>query len=252
MTTKRSRRRSRSVVRLSCDEARSFLLKGDSYCNFSLPQYFKFDDLLLDASKVLEGKSLSDFTKGTQRTARSLDNVNHVLLNNKDGRYAWRPLELIHPALYVSLVNEITKPAHWELIRRRFLEFGENLKIQCLSLPVESMTDEKDNAELVFKWWQDVEQRSVELALDYDFMIQTDIIDCYPSIYTHSIAWALHTKICAKELRGDNGLIGNVIDSHIQDMRQGQTNGIPQGSALMDLIGELSARLCRHGTNKQD
>ena len=227
MAKRKSQQRGRPIIELSCDEARAFLIKGESYCNFSLPKYFQFCDLLRDVSKVLEGKQLSSFTKGSQRAARTFDKVNHVILNNKDGRYAWRPLELVHPALYVSLVNEVTEPAHWDLICSRFSKFGENAKIECLSLPIESMTDEKDKAELVNKWWQDVEQKSIELSLDYDFVIQTDIIDCYPAIYTHSVAWALHTKSYAKRYRDDkNNLIGNIIDSHIQDMRQGQTNGM--------------------------
>lgn len=240
MTAKRKdKQRSRSIIELSNSEAHAFLLKGESYCTFSLPQYFQFSDLLKDVATVLEGKHLSDFRSKTQRAPRNLDKVNHVVLHNKDGRYAWRPLELVHPALYISLVNEITKPDYWYQICSRFCMFGENSKIECLSLPVESMTDEKDKAELVSKWWKDVEQKSIELSLDYDFMIQTDIVDCYPSIYTHSIAWALHSKSCAKRRRNDKNLIGNIIDKHIQDMRQGQTNDIPQGSALMDLIGEM-------------
>ena len=231
--------RRRSIIELSNSEAHAFLLKGESYCTLSLPQYFQFSDLLQDVNRILEGKRLSDFTNGTQRTTRNFDKVNHVILHNKDGRYAWRPLELVHPALYVSLVNEITKPDHWRRIRSRFNRFGKNSKIKCLSLPVESMTNQKDKAELVSKWWQDVEQKSIELSLDYNFMLQTDIVDCYPSIYTHSIAWALHSKSHAKEHRNDKNLIGNIIDKHIQDMRQGQTNGIPQGSVLMDFIGEM-------------
>ena len=53
--------------------------------------------------------------------------------------------------------------------------------------------------------------------------------------------WALHTKSEAKkkENRTDLKLIGNQIDKHIQDMRHGQTNGIPQGSVLMDFIAEM-------------
>ncbi len=90
------------------------------------------------------------------------------------------------------------------------------------------MKDEKDKAELIRQWWQDVEQQSIELSLDYEFIIQTDIIDCYAAIYTHSLAWALHTKPIAKENRSDKHLIGNIIDWSIQDMRQGQTNGIPE------------------------
>ena len=69
-------------------------------------------------------------------------------------------------------------------------------------------------------------------------MLSTDITDCYGSIYTHSIAWALHGKETAKAKRQNKSLLGNVIDSQIQAMRYGQTNGIPQGSVLMDLVAE--------------
>jgi len=58
-------------------------------------------------------------------------------------------------------------------------------------------------------------------------------------MYTHSIAWSLHTKSVAQQNRRDPSLLGNVIDSRIQDMRQGQTNGIPQGTVLMDFIAEM-------------
>jgi hypothetical protein len=89
------------------------------------------------------------------------------------------------------------------------------------------------------QWWQGIEQRSLELALDYAYVLHADITDCYAAIYTHSIAWALHGKEVAKANKTDQSLIGNLIDSHIQDMRHGQTNGIPQGSVLMDLIAEM-------------
>jgi len=141
----------------------------------------------------------------------------------------------------VSLVHCITDKDNWELLIERFENFSENEKIRCLSLPVVSQSDEKDKAEQVSHWWHEVEQRSIELALEYDCLLETDITDCYGAIYTHSIAWALHTKPEAKkrENRNNLNLIGNQIDKHIQDMRHGQTNGIPQGSVLMDFIAEI-------------
>lgn len=77
------------------------------------------------------------------------------------------------------------------------------------------------------------------MAISYEFVIHTDITDCYGSIYTHSIAWALHTKDVAKANQTDQSFIGNTIDSCIQNMRYRQTNGIPQGSVLMDFIAEM-------------
>ncbi len=80
-------------------------------------------------------------------------------------------------------------------------------------------------------------------------MSKLDIADCYPSVYTHSVAWALHTKLVAKDNKKDSflkrgrltdiPLIGNDIDFLLRAMQNGQTNGIPQGSILMDFIAEI-------------
>ena len=231
-----SGQKARSVVQLTSVEARDFFLKHESYFTTDLPPYFRFDWLLAGTFEVLQGKQLRELRS---RSPREYDRVNHRILANKDGRYAWRPLELIHPAIYVSLVLCMTEPHQWELICNRFRGFHNNSKVSCLSLPVESLTKQKDKASQIHQWWWEVEQKSIELALDYEFIIRTDITDCYSSIYTHSIAWAIHTKEIAKNDRRSEHLIGNVIDSHIQDMRQGQTNGIPQGPVLMDFIAEI-------------
>lgn len=229
--------RRKSILELSHTEAREYLLKAESYSSVEMPPYFVFGDLIAKVHAQLDGKTLSSLSSNP----RDFDDVNYTILNNKDGKYAWRPFQLIHPALYVSLVHYITDEKNWSLIIGRFIQFSANNKIRCLSLPMASQSDEKDKAEQVSHWWQEVEQRSIELALDYDCLLETDITDCYGAIYTHSIAWALHTKPEAKkkENRTNLNLIGNQIDKHIQDMRHGQTNGIPQGSALMDFIAEM-------------
>lgn len=227
----------KTVLNLSPDEARNFFLKPESYCSLDLPPYLMFDGLLSDTARVLDGKKLSSMVQ--KNKVRNYDDVNYTILHNKDGRYAWRPLQLIHPALYVALIHEITDEKNWKSIRERFGIFASDTKIRCLSLPVISESKQKDRAEQVSQWWQQVEQRAIELSLEYDYVLETDITDCYGAIYTHSIVWALHTKEVAKKRRKDVSLIGNVIDAHIQDMRHGQTNGIPQGSVLMDFIAEM-------------
>jgi len=225
----------RSVLEMSAAQARKFFLKPESYCSVELPAYFRFDKILSDVSKILKGNSLADMSS----TPRQHEGVNYSLLSNKDGRHAWRQLQLIHPALYVSLVDQMTAPNQWAIILDRFKQFSALPRFACLSMPVESLSKRKDTAAQILQWWQGIEQQSIELAMEYEYVFHADITDCYSSIYTHSIAWALHGKEVAKNRRTDKTLIGNVIDSHIQDMRHGQTNGIPQGSALMDFIAEM-------------
>lgn len=231
----------KNVLSLTGKEAHEFFLKEESYYSFDLPPYFEFEGLLKDLAKHFGNKELADFYSSS-KTLRPhlLENVNYKLISNKDGRYAWRPLQLIHPALYVYLVYLITKKANWEKIKKRFTELMKKSSgIECEGLPIVSTYYKKDKAAQIVHWSSEVEKKSVIYSLDFDYLFHTDIVDCYSSIYTHSIAWALHEKSVAKREKGNKKLLGNQIDWQLQAMSNGQTNGIPQGSVLMDFFAEI-------------
>ena len=232
-----NKKKSISILELSRIQARNFLLQPSSYCDIDLPQYIDFKKLLKNIDIFLKKNDFRDCTGQPD----NFENINHVILNNKDGRYAWRPFQLIHPVMYVSLVHEMTTKEAWNTIIERFKEFSKNEQITCVSIPVKSLSKQKNKAEQITNWWHLFEQKSIELALDYEYLLETDITDCYGSIYTHSIPWALHTKKNAKkkENRNNKSLIGNIIDFKLRGMQHGQTNGIPQGAVLMDFIAEM-------------
>ena len=223
------------LIDLTADEARSHFMKGSSYFNGDIPRYISFEPILNDVASVLNGGLFSQFQASKPGL---LPNVNYNFIANKDGRFAWRPYELMHPAIYVSLVNVICEADNWALIKKRFGEFEDGV-IDCCSAPVMSLDHQSDVATQVRSWWQSVEQRSLTYSLEFSHLLHTDVTDCYGSLYTHSIAWAIHGLEEAKRNKGKNSLLGNKIDAHIQASRYGQTNGIAQGSVLMDFIAEL-------------
>ena len=229
----------KNILLLSASEAKMFFLKEESYFNFDLPPYFEFKNLLENISKEIGNKKLSDFYD-QKIQPQDLEEVNYKLLSNKDGRYAWRPLQLIHPALYVNLVNLITEKTNWKKIGDRVNNLIENSRgIECASWPVVSTYYKKIKAAQIVHWSTEVEKKSIINSLDFDYLFHSDIVDCYSAIYTHTISWALHDKNTAKKERGNKKLIGNQIDWQLQAMSNGQTNGIPQGSVLMDFLAEV-------------
>ena len=228
-------------------EAKCFLLESKNYANFQIPEYFDFQKILNKVDKFISGKDLKSFhstkidASGKNKVIcpSELENVNYKFVNNKDGKYSYRPFQLIHPVLYTSLVQLIAEKDNWIKLGKRFKKLHKNPSIECVSMPVKSIEDNiTDLSATILNWWSNIEQKSIELAMDYDYVIHTDITNCYPNIYTHSIAWAIETKKVAKKTR-DKSLLGNKIDVILQSMSYGQTNGIPQGSVLMDFIAEM-------------
>jgi hypothetical protein len=146
----------KKLTELTHTEARQYFLKQENYCNVDLPKYFDFQPLL-DAL-ALNG-NLNNIALGD---AKKIDSVNYKFLTNKDGKFAWRPLQLINPAIYVNLVNKITKEENWNFIVNRFKRFQKNNKIKCYSIPITSTTNEKsDKAGTILNWWQQLRQQSL-------------------------------------------------------------------------------------------
>ena len=231
----------KNVLNLSASKAKDYFLKEENYSNILLPTYFSFQKLLDKLDKKLQNKELKTFYVNNKIPPSSYDDVNYVIYNNKDGCYAWRPLQLLNPIIYVALVNYITQNSVWNLIKKRFKDFQSNDNILSQAIPVLKSPKKKQQASQVLNWWNEVEQLSLEQALEYSYLFSTDITDCYGSIYTHTIAWALHGKDNAKKSIKDKTikLEGNDIDDLIRCMTYNQTNGIPQGSVLMDFIAEI-------------
>ena len=112
------------------------------------------------------------------------------------------------------------------------------VKINCPSLPI--YTDDKNKfSSTISHWLLEVERESLINSLEYNFLFKTDISNCYSSIYTHSISWALHDKEQSKNHKFDKSLLGNQIDDIMRLISDGQTNGITQGLILMDFIAEI-------------
>ena len=75
-------------------------------------------------------------------------------------------------------------------------------------------------------------------SLNTNVLLVTDISRFYSSIYTHSIPWAIHTKVVAKVDRSDSKY-GNSIDTALRNCQDQQTNGIPIGPITSNIIAEL-------------
>jgi|BioPla2DNA2_1021312.scaffolds.fasta_scaffold00316_9 hypothetical protein len=242
----------KSILEMSAKEARKFLEKEESYFKLDLPDYFKLSNVLQRARKIMgnpNSKTYKNFdaVRDTSIKINERDDLNHIIYTHKDPQYTWRPQMIINPFLYIDLIDFITKKEDanssigngWDFIKRRFKEF-ESDKVTCASIPLMSLDKKSDLSKTLLNWWEQFEQLAISKSIDFSHCLFTDIANFYPSIYTHSIPWALYGKDEVKNNRKKyDKSFGDLIDCKIRRLQQNQTNGIPQGSILMDLIAEI-------------
>lgn len=240
----------KSVLSLDNESAKKFFLKRVNYFSCSLPPYYNLDYLLNHANKVLKNTRIKEKSqqiiveKDTNNKKKNVDystymNINYTFLKNKT-KSSYRPMTLIHPLIYLDLVNLITKEENWEEIVRRFYFFHHVVdgKIVCNSIPFEILNQDS-KLEQAINFWNSTEQETIKLSLNYQHLMKVDISNFYGTIYTHSIPWALHGEEEAKQKKKQNNLLGNELDKCFQFMNYGETVSIPQGNAVSDLIAEL-------------
>jgi hypothetical protein len=87
------------------------------------------------------------------------------------------------------------------------------------------------------------------------YLLRADIARFYPSIYTHSIPWALHGHAAAKTNFKTAASLGNSLDYFVRMGQSRQTVGIPVGPDTSWLLSEVilvAVELAfkrRHGSN---
>lgn len=225
-----------NILSLSAKEVLDFFLKSEQYHGFELPEYFDFDKVLAYVREFVDDKKYEDCL--TDIRPDDIPNVNLDILLNKDGRYAVRPIILANPFLYYFLVREVCCENNWQLIKDLFEKFNVPHITSCAIpvIPVEKEAFHK--ATTINNWWNSMEQRSIELSLEYRYMFVTDITNCYGSVNPQAFDWAFSLR-GTSIATGIESPIAQNIQKFLRAFQQGRNIGIPQGSTIFDFVGEI-------------
>ncbi len=184
------------------------------------------------------------FEKKTPRNKKNhklkkLEASEHTNVSYPSDGFTSRTFSILDPRHYHDLVAVISKNYV------RFVGSYEAKRIFSFTFPIPVDVNNPGNISAkrserqIYEYIDAAEKRLLIDAADYKFVVIADIKQFYPSIYTHSISWALHTK---KKIRDGNErnlrLIGNHIDTLVQYSNDRKTNGIAVGPAISDVISE--------------
>jgi hypothetical protein len=138
-----------------------------------------------------------------------------------------RKISIPHPLPYAHLVKTITE--NWDSISH--IEDNENSIIRPLK--------HKDGRIIVMTYEQSKRKtkRYNDSCKGKKFIVHSDISNFYPSIYTHSIPWALLGVQAAK--LNQRGGFANELDEHQRMMKRNETTGVAIGPGTSNIISEI-------------
>lgn len=144
-----------------------------------------------------------------------------------------RHLAIPHPEAYL---------AHCLAIKRCW----QKIKTHCAkpSKPISRIFARQTSEDRVFKMNYkglerfEAEEDEIGYQTGATHLVKADISKCFPSIYTHSIPWAIHGKAKAKMNR-DLLLEGNLLDRSCQILSDNQTNGLAIGPHSSNVVSEI-------------
>ncbi len=149
-----------------------------------------------------------------------------------------------HARRRLSIVNPVNQLYVSSLIARNWFAIRKRLRRTTVSEFDPRITIKGKGRAVTGVDFDGVARRSAQILATYGRYVKTDIARFYPSIYTHSIAWALLGKAHVKSNFNKSTFkksFANKLDAAIRSGQEGQTIGIPIGPDTSRIISEIVA-----------
>ena len=169
----------------------------------------------------------SSFQKG-DHDYMSFDSVRNINIP--------RQLGIPNPMAYQRLCEGLKK--NWNDLKVHFHTYTDSQTLHKISrIHIRKMKNTEVLFEMNYKNILNDETPEDDLIIGKKYIVRADISTCFPSIYTHSICWALAGKSVAKSNRNSGWY--NDIDKLCQNVKNGETHGLIIGPHASNLLSEI-------------
>lgn len=193
-----------------------------------------FDDKL---PPFFSSKSFCDYCLATPPTpskSQVYDYVSYRYVRNNSGI---RIMGLPNPIGYYLLCKHLSE--NWDKIRDKLKENTEGQDHKISRIHIRKQGKSPKLFEMNYKAWADDGDPVPEIQIAARYQVVSDISQCFPSIYSHAIPWALVGKAHAKENKRDKKLWFNRLDHALRNCTRGETHGVLIGPSASNLISEI-------------
>lgn len=147
-----------------------------------------------------------------------------------------RLLSIPHPAPYYNLCFKIKE--NWDNISKSFGSY-DDYRNTSMIIPKPNNLNKRLVTMLSYDRIKDEKFLILDKSFKAKYFVHADITNCYPSIYTHSVSWALVGKIESKQNAQKQDKWYNEFDKAIRNTQRNETVGIPIGPDTSSIISEI-------------
>jgi len=143
--------------------------------------------------------------------------------------YYRRVTSIVSPISYYFLAKEID--TYWPQIQKHYKRSKLSLSSPKIDPALRAIKISK---------FSDLYEAKVTMSTGYRYVLITDITGFFPTVYTHTIPWALHTKAVSKIHKEKKPpYFGNILDGKCMSIQDGQTIGLPIGPDTSHILAEI-------------
>ena len=133
---------------------------------------------------------------------------------------------------------------NWSELKQHFHQQTDNQEYRVSRVHLRKLYGKKELFEMNYKNWRtDGNPETGLLFLKPQgaskYLVKADISTCFPSIYSHSLPWALVGKDVAKANCHNDSLWYNKIDAACYTLKNGETHGLLIGPYASNLLSEV-------------
>lgn len=151
-----------------------------------------------------------------------------------------RQMGIPTPISYHNLCK--TLQDNWSNLKQHFHTQLDNQSYRLSRIHIRKKYGQKRIFDMNYKNWYVDGNPDADLLIHEKgvsrYLVKADISNCFPSIYTHSLSWALVGKDTAKSTIYDN-IWYNDIDKACQLSKYGETHGLHIGPHASNLLSEI-------------
>lgn len=201
----------------------------------------QFSEYVLELSALLTIKHCSEFSTAPEEISTFKNDISRRILSVPNPEAFLRLAKVMANNWdYIISISKSENSLSPITYNRSYSnnQVGEDIKIEELN-----SENLREKRQVKSSFIENVKE-SIRAALGFQYRLKVDVANCYNSIYTHSVTWAICGKKQAKgymkqKPKPSDYMLGDDLDTYIRYQKNNETNGIVVGPFSSRIFSEI-------------